>query len=197
MRLTILALIFATTFATTFAAAAVQAAAAAPTQQQIQAAVDAGVAKTQSSMPLAVKVTSVAGCQPSPEVQEETVCLVGMSAGMRDGYMVLPLRQDAGVWVGVERKNAQFPGPAPAEAMALVRAWATQQMASDPEAAKDKQMQEAATTMQIKSLANCEVKRKTGYVVCATVLSTPSQASDIKTEFTYMLENGAWRYVPR
>jgi hypothetical protein len=120
-----------------------------------------------------------------------------MSAGMRDGYMVLPLRQEGGNWVGVERKNAQFPGPALDEAMALVRAWAKDEMAKNPEAAKDKQLQEAATTMQIKSLANCDVKRKTGYLVCDTVLSTPSQASDVKTELTYMLDNGAWRYVPR
>lgn len=192
MRLTI----FAFTLATLFSAG-VSHAATTPTQEQIQAAVDAGVAKTKSSMPIAVKVTSVPGCLPSPEVQDETVCLVGMSAGMRDGYTVLPLRQEGGVWVGIERKNAQFPGPAPAEAMALVRAWAAEYMARDPEAAKDKQLQEAATTMQIKSLGNCEVKRKTGYVVCDTVLTTPSQASDVKTEFTYMLENGAWRYVPR
>lgn len=192
MRLTT----FALTLATVIAASAAQAATT-PTLEQIQAAVDAGVAKTKSSVPMAVKVTSVAGCLPSPEVTEETVCLVGMSAGMRDGFTVLPLRQDNGQWVGVERKNAQFPGPAPAEAMALVRAWATDYMARDPEAAKDKQLQEAATTMQIKSLANCEVKRKTGYVVCDTVLTTPSQASDVKTEFTYMLENGAWRYIPR
>ena len=194
MRLTI----FALTLATTFAAATAQAAdtAAAPTREQIQAAVDAGMAKTKSSVPMAVKVTSLAGCQPSPEVKEETVCLVGMSAGMRDGFMVLPLRQDAGVWVGVERKNAQFPAPAPAEAMALIRAWARDEMAKDPEAAKDKQMQEAATTMQVKSLAHCEVKRKTGYLACDTVLSVPGR-DDIKTEFTFMLESTGWRYVPR
>ena len=191
MRLTTFALTLATVISTAAQAATT------PTQEQIQAAVDAGVAKTKSSMPIAVKVTSLSGCLPSPEVKEETVCLVGMSAGMRDGFTVLPLRQDNGQWVGVERRNAQFPGPAPAEAMALVRAWATDYMARDPEAAKDKQLQEAATTMQIKSLANCEVKRKTGYLTCDTVLTTPSQASDIKTEFTYMLENGAWRYVPR
>lgn len=195
MRLTI----FALTLATTFAAATAQAAdtAAAPTREQIQAAVDAGVAKTKSSVPMAVKVTSLAGCQPSPEVKEETVCLVGMSAGMRDGFMVLPLRQDAGVWVGVERKNAQFPAPAPAEAMALIRAWARDEMAKDPEAAKDKQMQEAATTMQIKSLNDCDVARKTGYLVCETVLTTPGQSSDIKAQFSYAFENGAWRYIPR
>lgn len=192
MRLTT----FAFTLATLFSSGVVHGATS-PTQEQIQAAVDAGVAKTRSSMPIAVKVTSVSGCLPSPEVKDETVCLVGMSAGMRDGYTVLPLRQEGGNWVGVERKNAQFPGPAPDEAMALVRAWAKDEMAKNPEAAKDKQMQEAATTMQIKSLANCDVKRKTGYLVCDTVLSTPGQASDVKTELSYMLENGAWRYVPR
>lgn len=191
MRLTTVAL----TLATVIACAAAQAAAT-PTLEQIQAAVDAGVAKTKSSVPMAVKVTSLAGCLPSPEVAQETVCLVGMSAGMRDGFTVLPLRQENGQWTGVER-STQFPGPALAEAMALVRAWAADYMARDPEAAKDRQLQEAATTMQIKSLGNCEVKRKTGYVVCDTVLATPSQAGDVKTEFTYMLENGAWRYVPR
>lgn len=191
MRLTI----FAFAFATLFSAGAVQAAAT-PTQQQIQAAVDAGVAKTRSSVPMSVKVTSVSGCVPSPEVQDETVCLVGMSAGMRDGYTVLPLRQEGGNWVGVERKNAHFPGPSPAEATALIRAWAKDEMARDPEAAKDKQLQEAATTMQVKSLANCEVKRKTGYLLCDTVLRVPDR-DDIKTEFTFMLESTGWRYVPR
>ena len=191
MRLTT----FAFAFATLFSASAVHAAAT-PTQQQIQAAVDAGVAKTQSSMPMAVKVTSVSGCVPSPEVQDETVCLVGMSAGMRDGYTVLPLRQEGGNWVGVERKNAQFPGPSTAEVTALIRAWAKDEMARDPEAAKDKQLQEAATTMQVKSLANCEVKRKTGYLACDTVLSVPDR-DDIRTEFKFMLESTGWRYVPR
>ena len=190
MRLTTFVLTLATVISTAAQAAAT------PTQEQIQAAVDAGVAKTQSSMPIAVKVTSLSGCRPSPEVKEETVCLVGMSAGMRDGFMVLPLRQEGGNWVGVERKNAQFPGPAPAEAMALIRAWAKEEMARDPEAAKDKQLQEAATTMQVKSLAHCEVKRKTGYLACDTVLSVPGR-DDIKTEFTFMLESTGWRYVPR
>ncbi|MGK5026436.1 hypothetical protein [Janthinobacterium sp. RB2R34] len=186
---------FAFTLATAFAAGFVHAATI-PTLQQIQAAVDAGVAKTQSSMPIAVKVTSLSGCLPSPEVKDETVCLVSMSAGMRDGYMVLPLRQKGGNWVGVERKNAQFPGPAPAEAMALVRAWASDEMARDPEAAKDKQLQEAATSMQVKSLDNCEIKRKTGYLACDSVLSVPNR-DDIKTELTFMLESTGWRYVPR
>ena len=190
MRLTTFTLAFATLFSAGLVYAAT------PTQQQIQAAVDAGVAKTQSSVPMAVKVTSVSGCLPSPEVQAETVCLVGMSAGMRDGYTVLPLRQEGGNWVGVERKNAQFPGPSTAEATALLRAWAKEEMARDPEAAKDKQLQEAATTMQVKSLANCDVKRKTGYLACDTVLSVPDR-DDIKTEFMFMLASTGWRYVPR
>ena len=192
MRLTI----FAFAFATLFSAGAVQAAAT-PTRQQIQAAVDAGVAKTQSSVPMSVKVTSVSGCLPSPEVQDETVCLVGMSAGMRDGYTVLPLRQEGGNWVGVERKNAQFPGPSPAEAVALLRTWAKEEMAKEPEAAKDKQMNEAATTMQITSIDGCEVVRKTGHLSCDVVLNVPGQAGKIDAKFSYAFENGAWRYVPR
>lgn len=192
MRLTI----FAFAFATLFSAGLVHAATT-PTQQQIQSAVDAGVAKTQSSVPMAVKVTSVTGCLPSPEVQDETVCLVGMSAGMRDGYTVLPLRQEGGNWVGVERKNARFPGPSPAEAVALLRTWAKEEMAKDPEAAKDRQMNEAATTMQITSIDDCEVVRKTGHLSCDVVLNVPGQASKIDVKFSYALENGAWRYVPR
>ncbi|MEG2034030.1 MAG: hypothetical protein RR376_25540, partial [Janthinobacterium sp.] len=179
-----------------FSAGAVHAATM-PSQEQIQAAVDAGVAKTKSSVPMAVKVTSLAGCQPSPEVKEETVCLVGMSAGMRDGFMVLPLRNDNGTWVGVERKDARFAGPSPAEAQAMIRAWARDEMAKDPEAAKDVQMQEAQSTMQVKAVNECDVKRKTGYLVCNTELSVPSRPEAIKTELTFMLENAGWRYVPR
>jgi len=172
-------------------------AAAMPTREQIQAAVDAGVAKTASSMPMAVKVTSLLGCQEAQEAQGEVVCLVGMRAGMRDGFTVLPLRKEnGGVWVGVERKNATFAGPSTGEAQTLMRAWVGEEIARNPDAANDVQMQEAQTTMQVKALDACEVKRSTGYLVCDAVLSVPNRA-DIRTAFTFMLESTGWRYVPR
>ena len=170
---------------------------AAPTIEQIQAAADAGMAKSSSPIPLSLRITSVRGCRPSPEVPAETVCLVGMSAGMRDGFTVLPLRSENGSWVGVERKHAKFAGPSPAEAQAMMRAWARDEVARDPEAAKDPQMQEALTTMQVTAINECEVKRQTGYLVCDTVLSVPSRPDGIKTEFTFKLDNAAWQYVPR
>lgn len=196
MRLTTLALTAAALFATLPAQAATM-----PTLEQIHAAVQAGVAKTQaktqSGVPIAIKVTSLRGCQDSLEVPGEVVCLVGMSAGMRDGFTVLPLRNENGTWVGVERKHAKFAGPSPAEAQAMIRAWAKEEVARDPEAAKDVQMQEAQTTMQVKAINECEVKRQTGYLVCDTQLSVPSRPDGIKTELTFMLENAGWRYVPR
>lgn len=193
---------FALTAAALFAALPTQAASM-PTLEQIHAAVQAGVAKTQARMqsaipvPISVKVTSLAGCQDSQEVPGEVVCLVGMSAGMRDGFNVLPLRNEGGTWVGVERKHAKFTGPSPAEAQAMIRAWAKEEVARNPEAAKDVQMQEAQSTMQVKAVNECDVKRKTGYLVCDTELSVPSRPEGIKTELTFMLENANWRYVPR
>jgi hypothetical protein len=196
MRLTTLALTAAALFAALPAQAATM-----PTLEHIQAAVQAGVAKSQakmqSSIPIPVKATSLQGCQESQEVPGEVVCLVGMSAGMRDGFMVLPLRHDNGTWVGIERKNAKFAGPSPAEAQAMIRAWAKEEVARNPEAAKDVQMQEAQSTMQVKAVNECDVKRKTGYLVCDTELSVPSRPEGIKTELTFMLENAGWRYVPR
>lgn len=198
MRLTSLALTAAALFAALPAQAATM-----PTLEHIQAAVQAGVAKTQAKMqsavpvPIAVKVTSLTGCQESQEVPGEVVCLVAMSAGMRDAFMVLPLRNENGTWVGVERKDAKFAGPSPAEAQAMIRAWAKEEVARDPEAAKDVQMQEAQSTMQVKAVNECDVKRKTGYLVCDTELSVPSRPEGIKTELTFMLDGGAWRYVPR
>ncbi|OEZ91931.1 hypothetical protein JAB8_11810 [Janthinobacterium sp. HH106] len=198
MRLTTLALTAAALFAVLPAQAATM-----PTLEHIQAAVQAGVAKTQARMqssipvPIPVKATSLQGCQDSQEVPGEVVCLVGMSAGMRDGFMVLPLRNDNGTWVGVERKDAKFAGPSPAEAQAMIRAWAKEEVARNPEAAKDVQMQEAQSTMQVKAVNECDVKRKTGYLVCDTQLSVPSRPEGIKTELTFMLENAGWRYVPR
>ncbi|MCM2569252.1 hypothetical protein [Janthinobacterium kumbetense] len=198
MRLTSLAL----TAAALFAALPAQAATI-PTLEQIHAAVQVGVAKTRAKMqstvtvPIAVKVTSLTGCQDSQEVPGEVVCLVAMSAGMRDAFMVLPLRNENGTWVGVERKDAKFAGPSPAEAQAMIRAWAKEEVARNPEAAKDVQMQEAQSTMQVKAINECEVKRKTGYLVCDTELSVPSRPEAIKTELTFMLENANWRYVPR
>ena len=144
-----------------------------------------------------IKVTSLQGCQDSQEVPGEVVCLVGMSAGMRDAFNVLPLRNEGGTWVGVERKNAQFAGPSPAEAQAMIRAWAKEEVARNPEAAKDVQMQEAQSTMQVKAVNACDVKRKTGYLVCDMELSMPSRPDGIKTELTFMLDSGNWRYVPR
>ncbi|OEZ95705.1 hypothetical protein JAB9_30300 [Janthinobacterium sp. HH107] len=198
MRLTTLALTAAALFAALPAQAATM-----PTLEHIQAAVQAGVTKTQARMqssipvPIPVKATSLQGCQDSQEVPGEVVCLIGMSAGMRDGFMVLPLRNDNGTWVGVERKDAKFAGPSPAEAQAMIRAWAKEEVARNPEAAKDVQMQEAQSTMQVKAVNECDVKRKTGYLVCDTQLSVPSRPEGIKTELTFMLENAGWRYVPR
>ena len=200
MRLTTIALTAtaAALFATLPARAATM-----PTLEQIHAAVQAGVAKTQAKLqsampgPMAVKVTSLRGCQESQEVQGEVVCLVGMRAGMRDGFNVLPLRNEGGTWVGIERKNAKFAGPSPAEAQAMIRAWAKEEVARNPEAAKDAQMQEAQSTMQVKAINECDVIRKTGYLVCDTELSVPSRPDGIKTELTFMLESGNWRYVPR
>ncbi|MDN2678248.1 hypothetical protein [Janthinobacterium sp. SUN033] len=198
MRLTSLALTAAALFATLPAQAATM-----PTLEQIHAAVQVGVAKTRAKMqstvtvPIAVKVTSLTGCQDSQEVPGEVVCLVAMSAGMRDAFMVLPLRNENGTWVGVERKDAKFAGPSPAEAQAMIRAWAKEEVARNTEAAKDVQMQEAQSTMQVKAINECEVKRKTGYLVCDTELSVPSRPEGIKTELTFMLENANWRYVPR
>ncbi|MGK5030489.1 hypothetical protein [Janthinobacterium sp. MDT1-19] len=193
---------FALTAAALFAALPAQAATM-PTLEQIHAAVQVGVAKTRAKMqstmpvPIAVKVTSLTGCQDSQEVPGEVVCLVAMSAGMRDGFMVLPLRNENGTWVGVERKDAKFEGPSPAEAQAMIRAWAKEEVARDPEAAKDVQMQEAQSTMQVKAINECDVKRKTGYLECDTELSMPSRPEGIKTKMTFMLESGNWRYVPR
>ena len=198
MRLTSLALTAAALFAALPAQAATM-----PTLEQIHAAVQAGVAKTRAKMqstvpvPIAVKVTSLTGCQDSQEVPGEVVCLVAMSAGMRDAFMVLPLRNEGGTWVGVERKDAKFAGPSPAEAQAMIRSWAKEEVARNPEAAKDVQMQEAQSTMQVKAVNECDVKRKTGYLVCDTELSVPSRPEGIKTELTFMLESGNWRYVPR
>lgn len=196
MRLTTLTLTAAALFAALPAHAASM-----PTLEHIQAAVQAGVARTQakmqSAMPFAVKVTSMQGCQDSQEVPGEVVCLVAMSAGMRDGFNVLPLRKEGDTWVGVERKNAKFAGPSPAEAQAMIRAWAKDEVARNPDAAKDVQMQEAQSTMQVKAVNECDVKRKTGYLVCDTELSVPSRPEGIKTELTFMLENASWRYVPR
>ncbi|MCC7703667.1 hypothetical protein IGS59_15570 [Janthinobacterium sp. GW460P] len=196
MRLTSIALTAAALFAALPAQASTM-----PTLEQIRSAVQAGVAKTQakmqSSMPFAIKVTSLQGCQQSQEVPGEVVCLVGMSAGMRDAFNVLPLRDEGGTWVGVERKDAKFAGPSPAEAQAMIRAWAKEEVARNPEAAKDVQMQEAQSTMQVTAINECEVKRKTGYLVCDTQLSVPSRPDGIKTELTFMLESAGWRYVPR
>ena len=196
MRLTSLALTAAALFAALPAHAATM-----PTLEQIHAAVQAGVArtqaKTQSVMPFAVKVTSLQGCQDSLEVPGEVVCLVAMSAGMRDGFNVLPLRKEGETWVGVERKNARFAGPSPTEAQAMIRAWAKDEVARNPDAAKDVQMQEAQSTMQVKAINECDVKRKTGYLVCDTELSVPSRPDGIRTELTFMLDSGNWRYVPR
>ena len=191
MRLTTIALTAATFFAALPAHAA-----AMPTQEQIDAAVQAGGAKLKSPVPIGVKVTSLPGCQESQEVKGEVVCLVGMSVGMRDGFSVLPLRLDGATWVGVERKDARLVEPTPAEAQAMLRAWAMQEAAANP-AAQDAQMREAQATMQVKALNNCEVQRRTGYLECDAVLSVPSRPDDIETRFTFALEGRGWRYVPR
>lgn len=177
-----------------FAALPVQAATA-PPLEQIQAAADAGVARSASPIPIALRITSVRGCQPSPEVPQETVCLVGMSAGMRDGFTVLPLRQDGATWIGVERKNAVFPGPTPEQAKAAMNVWAQHVMATDPQAASDEQIK-AVPTMGVQAVEDCEVARKTGYLECNATLTIPGQAN-VKTDFKFELDGIGWRFIPR
>lgn len=168
---------------------------AAPTIEQIQAAADAGMAKSSSPIPLSLRITSVRGCRPSPEVPAETVCLVGMSAGMRDGFTVLPLRQDAGTWTGVERKHAVFPGPTPDQAKAAMHAWAEHELATNAAAANDEQLK-AAPGMGVQAVDDCEVERKTGYLQCDTTLTIPGRAN-VKTDFRFELDGADWRFVPR
>lgn len=166
-----------------------------PTVQQIQAAVDAGIAKSASPIPISLRITSLRGCRQSAQVQEETVCLVGMSSGMRDGYAVLPLRQDGDVWTGVQRKGAEFPGPTPDEAKAAMNTWAEHELATNPGAAKDAQIK-AVPTIGVKAVELCEVARKTGYLECEATLTIPGQA-DVKTDFKFELDRAEWRFVPR
>ena len=169
-------------------------AATAPTIEQIQAAVDAGVAKNASPVPMAFRVTSLAGCRPSPEVEQETVCVVGMSAGMRDGFTVLPLRQDGATWVGVERKNAAFPGPTPQEAKAVITAFAAEQVAADPTLASNEEFK-ALPNLTIKTIDGCKVERKTGNLVCDTAMDMPGKGP-IKGNMKFGLDSKGWKYVP-
>ncbi len=170
-------------------------AATTPTIEQIQSAVDAGVAKSASPVPMAFRITSLVGCRPSPEVKEETVCLVGMSAGMRDGFTVLPLRQDGATWVGVERKNAEFPGPTTDEVKAAMTALAAEKVAADPAAANDPQVK-ALPGMVVKSVDQCKVERKTGNLLCAAKVTVPGQG-DVKADMRFVLGSQGWRMAPR
>jgi len=173
-----------------------------PTQAQIQAAIDKGIAATQAKstssmpMPFAINVFKLVGCKPSAAAQGEVVCLLGLSSSQRDAYRVLALRQEGDTWVGVERKDAVFPPPTPAEAQQAIRTWAEKLVLEDPEAAKDAQVQEARTTMTIKALEHCDVERKTGYIVCDTVMSIPGK-SDVNSELKYSLEGDVWKFAQR
>lgn len=168
------------------------AAAAVPTAEQIQAAVNAGVAKSTSSVPVSIRIESVVGCRASPEVQEETVCLVGMSAGMREGFAVLPLRLDGATWTGVERTNAQFPGPTPDQAKAALTAWAADQVAARPELANDEQIR-ALPDLVVKSVERCKVERSNGHLHCATTIAPPGK-EDVKQQMKFVLDSGVWHF---
>ncbi|MET0264186.1 MAG: hypothetical protein ABW202_01095 [Duganella sp.] len=176
-------------------------AASTPTKEQIQTAIDtameAAMAKSSSGVPpMPARITSLVSCRPSQEKPEEVACLVGMSAGMRDGYTVLPLRLDGANWVGVERKGAQFPAPTPAEAQAAMRAAAEQMVAANPDMAKDKEVQITRTTLQVKTIKDCEVERKSGHFQCSTTLSIPEQ-KDINTELKFAVDGAGWKFLPR
>lgn len=176
-------------------------AASTPSKEQIQAAIDAAMEaamnKSSSSVPpIPTRITSVESCRPSQEKPEEVACLVGMSAGMRDGYTVLPLRLDGANWVGVDRNGAKFPAPTPAEAQSAMRAWAEHLAATDPAMAKDKQVQAARTTLQIKAVKDCQVARKSSHFECTTTLSIPGE-KDFDTEMKFAVDGAGWKFVPR
>ena len=157
---------------------------------------EAKIAKLSSSapMPLAITIVSLLGCKPSPEVKEEVVCLVGMSTSRRDAYKVAPLRLDGDTWVSVERKDAIFPGPTPAQAQAAMRAWAEDVSAKDPEAVKDKHIQEARTTLKVLAVDHCGIRSKTGQIMCEVILSFPDNRT-VDTDMNFALEGGGWKFV--
>jgi len=177
-------------------------AASTPTKDQIQSAIDKGIAATQAKstssmpMPFAITVTDLVGCKPSPAVEGEVVCLLGLSSSQRDAYRALALRQEGDAWVGVERKDAAFPPPTPAEAQAAIRTWAEELAVTDANAAKDAQVQEARTTMTIKAVEHCDVEGKTGYLVCHTVMSIPGK-NDVSSQLKYALKGDVWTFAQR
>ena len=131
----------------------------------------------------------------SPEVEQETVCLVGMSAGMRDGFLVLPLRQEGAVWVGVERKDAQFPGPTPDQAKAALSAYAAEVVAAEPATANDPQIKALPDTA-VKTVERCQVERKTGNLLCSATLAVPGKG-DVNSDMRFVLDSKGWRLLPR
>lgn len=86
--------------------------------------------------------------------------------------------------------------PTPAQVQAAMRSWAEQLSAKDPEAAKDRQVQEARTTMKVKAVENCEVERKTSYVKCDIVLAIPGK-QDVNTALKFALAGDKWTFVSR
>ncbi|MET0264547.1 MAG: hypothetical protein ABW202_02945 [Duganella sp.] len=170
--------------------------AAAPTVQQIQTALDSSRAGDPSTAAEPMRVTDLRMCQPSPTIAGEMLCLIGTSTSKRDTYMVQALQQkkqgDANVWVATGRKNDEFPPPKPAEAQAVMRAWAEEQVANNPQAAANPEVQAARTTLRVTSTGECILHGKTGHLACLATIAKPGQP-DEETAMTFAIEGGRWR----
>lgn len=168
----------------------------APTVQQIQAALDTSRAGDPSTAAEPMRVTDLRMCQPSPTIPGEMLCLIGASTAKRDTYMVQALQQkkqgDASVWVATGRKNDEFPPPKPAEAQAVMRAWAEEQVANNPQAAANPEVQAARTTLRVTSTGECILHGKTGNLACLATIAKPGQR-DEETAMTFAIEGGRWR----
>jgi hypothetical protein len=96
----------------------------------------------------------------------------------------------------IQSAVGRVPAPTPAEAQAAMRSWAEQLAARDPQAAKDRQVQEARTTMKVKSVKNCEAEPRTGHLICSVGLDVAGKRN-VSTNLKFAWEGGGWKFVSR
>lgn len=195
------------------ASASVLAASVAPTPAQVTTAIqqseaeriqrleqtDPAAAERARSLPVAAlaasfKAHTVKGCLPASG--GEIVCIVGIKAGLRDGYRAVAFRDNPEPWVLARREVPDVNGPDATQATAAMREFAREELKKNPSAEDAAELTSMMQSLVVKQLHNCSLRRNDGNLGCEAVISTDGQPEKRVSGFGFALEGSSWRFVP-
>ncbi|MGE8368208.1 hypothetical protein [Cupriavidus sp.] len=148
-----------------------------------------------ASLVASIKAHAVKGCLPASA--GEIVCIVGVRAGLRDGYRALAFRDNPEPWVLVRRETPDVNGPDAAQATAAMREFARAELKKNPAGEHAAELTSMAESLVVKQLNHCGLSRDSGNLGCDAMISVGGAPEKRVTGFAFALEPAGWRFLPR